>query len=440
MSAGEYIRRKVFAIVDLMRKHPVMSYVRELQDFEEHGKPHQVIKQKLDVFLDRVQRASSYYEDRKGIFDLKKYPVVRKPLLKEHIGAFLSSQQGLGELIPVTTSGSYGTPFTFFLTQQKKRRQLAEVIHYSSQAGYYVGICHGYFRTNLPKRGLKLWAQNQIFISSKVLDQHFLENTRTLLKAGQIKILIGFPTAIAFLANHCLEQRDQAQMFGIKGIITFAENLTGKQRDCIVKAFGCEVHSRYGTEELGVLGYQRDNQSGFEINNLNYIVEVLAIDADVSVKPGETGRVVVTDLHSDAFPLIRYETGDLAELGEVFDEDGTWAKSLNTLSGRQMQMLNSTSGDRLYPLFLDIFMEESEFFVQYQMIQETELKFTLKLVPIQDFKVQQFSQDVLKEQLKGWLGIDAQIEISFVNDIEMLPSGKRPYIINKVEFNKTLSF
>ncbi len=406
--------------------------IKELDAFNAAGKPYQDVLIKLNRFLNEVQTSSVFYANNNPGTNLSGYPIVKKRLLKEHMEQVLSSKYTRKELVPVTTSGSYGVPFTFYLTPQKKKRQLAEVIHFSSRAGYRVGVCHGYFRTNLPKSSRKLWFQNQIFIPSKVLDKHFLENTRSLLKSKKVKVLIGFPSAMALLATYCLEQGDRPEEFGIQGILAFAENLTAKHRDYLVKAFGCPVHSRYATEELGVLGYQTDNHSGFELNSLNYIIEVLDLDKDVSVKPGEVGRVVVTDLHSDAMPLIRYETGDLAQLGQVFDENPNWAKSLTSLSGRSVQLLYATNGERLYPLYMDLFMEESEIFVQYQMIQESKKLFTLKLVPKSNYDPADFSEDALIADLKNWLGSDAEINIQLVEDIEKLPSGKRPYIINRL--------
>ena len=72
--------------------------------------------------------------------------------------------------------------------------------------------------------------------------------------------------------------------------------------------------SRYGTEEFGTIAVERPKDQKHVLNLSSVIVEILAIDKDVPVEPGQMGRIVVTDLFSHAMPLIRYETGDLAVL------------------------------------------------------------------------------------------------------------------------------
>jgi phenylacetate-CoA ligase len=432
MKLGEYLRNRAFKTIDALRNKPIQKYINELYDFEITGFEYTTVQKKLKELLTLAQSASPYYENKNGDFELSTYPVIAKSFLINNANDIRSMRHTQEKLIRVSTSGSYGTPFSFYLTPEKKKRQKAEVIYYGLEAGYEVGVSHAYFRTTLSKSRFKLLLQNETFICSKILGNDFLIDARALLKKKKLKILIGFPSAIAMLAQFCIDSGDKPTDFVVKGVLTFAENLTAKQRNCISKVFGCKVYSRYGTEELGVLGCQSDNESDFILNTCNYVVEILKLHENVSVSPGEMGRVVVTDLHSDAFPLIRYETGDLAVLGDVFEENKGWAKSLKMLSGRVMQMLNATNGEKLYPLYFENIIEKTDFFVQYQLIQRTKKEFTLKLVPRATFDTSEFSEIVLINELREWLGDDALIELQMVDDIEMLPSGKRPSVINNL--------
>lgn len=432
MKIGEYLRNRTFKILDSFRKEPIHEYVKELHNFKLGGYDYTIVEQKLDKFLARVQNSSPFYEHKKNEFNLNTYPVIAKKFLGNNIQQIKSNKHDNSKLIKVSTSGSYGTPFVFYLTSEKKNRRLSEVLYHGENVGYKIGVKHAFFRTVLHKSKLKLWLQNEIHIPSKVLGQDFLEQNRFLIKKKKIKMLMGFPSAIVLLAQYCIDQDDKPSDFGITGVITYAESLTKIQRNIISQAFGCTVYSRYGTEELGILGGQVDNESEFILNTYNYIIEVLKINEDVSVQPGETGRVVVTDLYSDALPLIRYETGDLAVLGEVFEENKGWAKSLTSLSGRVIQMLNATNGEKLYPLYFENVVEKIKVFAQYQLIQETATAFTLNLVPNSAFHTIGFSEAALIKEMHDWLGQDANIKLKLVNDIEMLPSGKRPSVINKL--------
>lgn len=432
MTIGEYIRLKGFKIINKISKDSIQKYEDEMSNFELRENKYLILQNKLKIFLQKAQQSTILYKKKENEFDLNNYPVISKTFISNNFDILASDSFSNQELIKVTTSGSYGTPFTFYLTPEKKRRQSAEVIYYSKKAEYNVGISHAYFRTELKKSKLKLWLQNETYICSKILGEDFLINTRNLLKKKKIKILIGFPSAIALLAEYCLSHRDCPSDFSICGVLTFAENLTHKQQENISKLFGCKVVSRYGTEELGIIGYREDKETGFLLNTYNYIVEVLKINEDISVKPGELGRVVVTDLHSDAFPLIRYETGDLAILGDVFEENPNWAKSLKALSGRTIQIINATNGEKLYPLFFENIIEKYHSITQYQLIQESVKKYSLRLVPKLNVEPTKSWDDELLFDMKNWLGNDAEINIEIVDDIEMLPSGKRPSIVKRI--------
>jgi phenylacetate-CoA ligase len=429
MRFNEIIRNRAYCFLSYLRSDKTNAYSKELALFREAGRPIARVEEKLRTFLHAAQRNTSKYRTYSGNFNLDSYPVITKKQIKADADAYLTKMFPTEQLLKVHTSGSYGTPIDFYFTKDKKMRQRAEVIYYSSFSGYNVGVKHALFMSNPRKSRFKYWLQNETLVASKNLDEVFLTYGRTLLRNKKIRILIGFPSAIAFLAQYCIDLGDNPADFGVEGVITCSENLTDHKRRAIADAFGCSVHNRYSTEELGVLAYEFDALSGFEVNTFNYIVEILEMDSDTTVLPGQIGRVVVTDLHSDAMPLIRYETGDLAVMKEAYEGTG-WVKSFSKFSGRGVQILTDTQGNKLYPLYLDSIMENYDQFNQYQFIQETAKEYTLQLV-LNLPAIPDSMNERLTADFKKWLGIDAMISIRKVNDIIALPSGKRPYVINR---------
>ncbi|MEC4116366.1 hypothetical protein VSP20_05220 [Myroides phaeus] len=430
MYIDELLRNKAYFIIDKLKGGIVSKKIQELDAFEKLNTEEELQKvvNKLNVFLNEVFENVDFYKENKEFYRL---PVINKKSIISDTNSFLSKKYRKEELIPVHTSGSYGTPLTYYLTHSKKKSQLAEVIYYGRKSGYDVGIRHGYFRSSPHKSKFKFWLQNEVFFASKILNNDFISNGIKELKESKVKSLIGFPSAIAYLAKECIEKGYKSTDFYVEGVITSSENLTQQQRDVIKKAFNCKIHSRYSTEELGVIGQQYEKNGEFELNTCNYIFEVLKLEKDESVGIGEIGRIVITDLNSHAMPLIRYETGDMGVLGEFLDEKKGWVKSISQLSGRVMQILYSTNDEVLYPLYFDSIMDEYKIFGQYQIIQLTRYNYILKLVTNGNFDKNNFNQKDFLEKFYNWLGRDASLEIEFVEDIEKLPSGKRPYIINK---------
>ena len=85
----------------------------------------------------------------------------------------------------------------------------------------------------------------------------------------------------------------------------------------------------------------------YHIQAENLLVEVLD-DQGQECADGETGRVVITDLHNFATPLIRYEIGDLAEKGGSC-ACGRGLPLLRRIHGRVRNMLRLRSGDKVFP-------------------------------------------------------------------------------------------
>ena len=79
----------------------------------------------------------------------------------------------------------------------------------------------------------------------------------------------------------------------------------------------------------------------------NALVEVVD-DAGRPCAPGEVGRVLVTSLNNFATPLIRYELGDYAEVGEPCS-CGRGLPVLKRVMGRYRNLLTLPDGTRRWP-------------------------------------------------------------------------------------------
>ena len=59
------------------------------------------------------------------------------------------------------------------------------------------------------------------------------------------------------------------------------------------------------------------------------------MDSDEPVEEGEVGRLVITDLFNYAFPMIRYDTGDL---GIMANHDSEWS-TVRDVYGRRRDVI-----------------------------------------------------------------------------------------------------
>ena len=74
---------------------------------------------------------------------------------------------------------------------------------------------------------------------------------------------------------------------------------------------GIRVGQVYATADVGAIAYETSAQDGLVVDE-GCIVEIVRPGSNEPVTDGEVGEVVVTNLTSSTYPLIRFGTGDLS--------------------------------------------------------------------------------------------------------------------------------
>lgn len=212
----------------------------------------------------------------------------------------------------------------------------------------------------------------------------------------------------------------------VRTIISTSETLTSEVRAKLHGFFGDDVNvvARYSNTENGVLG-QESSEDRYVINWASYYIEILKLDSDEPAAPGELGRIVVTDLYNLAFPMIRYDTGDVAKM--IYPENGL--PYLENLFGRRMDLIYDTKGDVVSPFLLCRTMRLSHGVEQWQFIQKTETEYIIRIAvnkgekPILDKEINMF---------KDTLGENASISVEYVDEIPVMNSLKRKLIVSEI--------
>lgn len=239
-------------------------------------------------------------------------------------------------------------------------------------------------------------------------------------------MFIGYASAIGALAEYCQAKGDSPHSFPLDAVITTAESQSDRTRATLRQVFDCPILSRYAAAELGVLAHECTRASRHHLNIASYVIEVLSLESDEPVSPSELGRVVVTDLFSHAMPLIRYDTGDLAILGDACP-CGLPGQTLQRIEGRIIEEVVEVDGKRISPFAINRAIKVLEDVVQFQFVQKGDRFYELRLVTLPSFHQEEF----VRCRLLEILGADAELEVRYVEQIPPLPSGKRPYIINE---------
>ena len=236
----------------------------------------------------------------------------------------------------------------------------------------------------------------------------------------------GFPSYIARIAAQLLESGVELPAYP-RVVFTYAETLSLLNRRAIERAFRCRVVNHYSAWEVLHLAQTcPDHPDLLHVNTERAIVRVVRADG-APARPGEPGRVVVTDLANYVMPFINYEIGDWAVPGERCP-CGRGFPTLAGIEGRLGEVLRTPTGRTILPIalcrFLNIGIRAHPYIWEYQAVQTAPDRVAFRLVPTPRLtpevggEAAGRARDVPRPRREPW-------RWSRVDRIPVEPSGKR---------------
>ena len=230
--------------------------------------------------------------------------------------------------------------------------------------------------------------------------------------------LLTYPSNLFSLVQRCEETGDR--IAGLRQVATMAEVLEPEVRAACERVWGLRVVDAYSAQEVGMIALQCPQHPHYHVQSENVLVEVLDRGGKPCA-PGEVGRLVVTDLHNFATPLIRYEIGDYAEAGGPCP-CGRGLPVLSRILGRVRNMLTLPSGDRIWPVPLTAEYTAIAPVTQFQMVQRSLEIIEMKLVTKRPLTSDEEGR--LRTVVQKHLGHPFEIEFTYHDDIPRSASGK----------------
>lgn len=158
-------------------------------------------------------------------------------------------------------------------------------------------------------------------------------------------ILRGLPMFLLWLGERA--QETDTKIPSLKAILPYGGLMSGKMAERVSRCFGTPFFDFYGTSELGGVALQHENETGLRVFDDLMLVEVLD-ENNSPLPPGQIGKIVVTDYHNFAMPLIRYEVGDFGRwLSDEMTTDDQFALCRNArleVMGRRVETTRLESG------------------------------------------------------------------------------------------------
>lgn len=424
---GEKIREKGFWLQDalqggIVRKH-YLDIKRQLEDKDAYCN-----EQALESLLKHAMKTTEYYNQFGEKIKFEDFPIIDKNFIKANYDKLISKQYRDKKNHKMSTSGSTGTPFTIIQDTSKRKRVLAELIYFGEKAGYVIGDRYIFTRIWTEKNRkskLELMKQNLVECDLAKLDNENLGRLTKLLKGDKkIKYILGYANTLDVLSKYVDQKGEDPDDFNLKIIISGSEKLEVNTKERLKRVFGCNVVSRYSNQENGILAQQCIEADEFHLNTASYYFEFLKLDSDEPAQIGELARIVVTDLYNYAFPIIRYDTGDICTLKQ--QQECKWqAPVIYQIEGRRVDLIYNVEDCLISPhLVTNNFWRYSKL-KQYQFIQEDKAKYKVKVNGAEG----KYSDEEIINTVVSIVGEGADISIEHVTQIPILKSGKYKKII-----------
>lgn len=426
----ENLRYLSFWFLDILRGSKIKNHVSDISFILENFSSAKAIELRDEKKENILKHATSTTDFYKNYRTFEEFPVINKNIIRSNIEALKPKQYLNKKLKTVSTSGSTSSALKLVQDKGKVLRNTADSIYFSKIAGFKIGYQLLYLRhwdAHLRKSSFLNFLQNiKEFEVVNMNDTYSSKIITEITKDTSRKGWLGYPSGYELICKYLDKINSKPIKTNIKSIIAMSEGVNKYTKESMKKYFNATLVSRYSNMENGIIAQQKIDDDNFTINWASYYVEIFKLKEDVLAEPGETGRIVVTDLYNYAIPIIRYDTGDVG----VIDYKAT-PPVLKNIEGRKADVIYNTK-DEIVSSFIVNNVVEYEGVIQGQLIQESKKEYTLKLNVTDDFDQKQ----QITEEFKGYLGDDAIINIEYVEEIPLLSSGKRKGTINKYKTNQ----
>ncbi|MBS2099067.1 phenylacetate--CoA ligase family protein [Carboxylicivirga linearis] len=416
--------------------YPVSEAIKRYQEILNAQSEGYQNKQKWQIFNDQI-RINPFYRDFVGVDiqgNWERIPIIQKSHLMGAYQDKISPEIIRNGLYVSRTSGSTGTPMLFarqnhfhvmvWLAANRLYSQFGFDVN-SYQARFYGIPLSGF---NFYREKLKdLMAKRYRFVVYDLGDK-VLKKWVDVFNRKRFEVIYGYTNSILQFSNYLKEKGLVLSTFcpSLKACVVTSEMCSGEEQAQLHATFGVPVYNEYGASEVCVIGFRDKNV--WKVADEMVYLEVVD-DNGAVLQDGEAGRLLVTLLHNNATPIIRYEIGDLATIKREGEHT-----IITSLQGRMNDTGLLPSGKRVPGLTFYYAVHEAIGkdirIKEHQVVQKDTLSFQVNVCLNGDLSSNQIK--AIKSAFNLYLEEGLKIEVKQVKSIERTAKGKFKHFISEI--------
>jgi phenylacetate-CoA ligase len=252
-------------------------------------------------YRNKYESANISPENITCLEDLNKVPIISKEEFLSHRNdiQILDHQK---KLYFAETSGSTGEPLVFYRDKEWDAWMRASL--YRGYSWYGVkpwdrnGFLWGY-NFSLSKR-IKVKILDALQNRFRLFSYDKKSMHKFLKKLENAAFISGYSSMIYELAKE-INKENLENNFHIKMAMGASEKIFDSYQDEVQKAFGVRMINEYGAAEAGIIAFECPEGS-------------MHVNMETNIVQEENNELIITNLTSNSFPVIRYKLGDYVEI------------------------------------------------------------------------------------------------------------------------------
>lgn len=265
-------------------------------------------------------------------------------------------------------------------------------------------------------------ANGWLLMSSYHLAEQHLPAYIRELERYRPAMLAGYPSSLYLLA--LAHERYGTGRFRPRSVFAASETLLDHQREAIERGFGCRALVWYGNTEMCA------NIVECSAGSLHGRIEHSFIEVlDDEGRAARVGRLICTGFGNDAFPLIRYDIGDVVEISDTRAcACGRPGVFFRRVVGRTEDYVITPDGR--YVGRLDHLFKDAVRVREAQLVQNRPDELMIRLV-VRDGYGPPDEQQIAREA-RVRLGDAIALRFEYVNEIERTATGKLRFVVSSL--------
>ena len=368
-------------------------------------KLHKLVSKAYEIpfYRKRFEGAGVTPDDIRTIEDLVKLPLLTKDEYREWVESELSKEDNKG-LMVMQTSGSSGKPLKVINTPFEYARDVASVL----RSWMFCGA-NPFFLKTLTENdessetvGYKTLIQKLGILRREMIDEDDKEeNIISFINNYKPDIIRFYKSEMVRVAVYA--EKNNLKLHKPQYFVVLGENVDYLSERLLRRNYGEGLINMYGCVEAGIIGVKRPGNGYYDLFEDAVAVNVY----NESEELAEKGRLIMTTLYKNKYPLINYDLKDLVEI-----EQTAKGRIIKEIQGRLDDSIVYNDGDSTGWIRIWHIACKQEDLLQIHVIQDSLTHIVIQCVKRKDsLKKETDIETELRTDLD--IEIKGRLEVSF---------------------------